>query len=100
VDSLGQITPALISSPLVAKKHRDLWQVPLHWLRDRGRIGEIGVKCNGCGHKGSWPIGEMMQEHGPRTLVSDLWKRWRCSECESREVVPFSVRRLDTPARS
>jgi len=28
---------------------RDLWQVPLIWLRDRGRIGEIGVKCNGCG---------------------------------------------------
>jgi hypothetical protein len=39
----------------------------------------------------------MMQEHGPRTLVSDLWKRWRCAECGSREVVPFSIARLKEP---
>jgi rubredoxin len=78
----------------MAEKPRELWQVPLHWLRDRGRIGEIGVKCNGCGHKHSWPIGEMMQEHGPRALVSDLWNRWRCPSCGSRNVVPFSIAQL------
>jgi hypothetical protein len=77
----------------MAKKPRELWQVPLHWLRDRGRIESVGVQCNGCGHKRSWPITEMMQEHGPRALVSDLWKRWRCAECGSQNVVPFSVRR-------
>jgi len=56
----------------MAEKTSHFWQVPLFWLRDRGRIGEIGVKCNGCGHERSWPVGDMMQEHGPRTLVSDL----------------------------
>jgi rubredoxin len=81
----------------MTKKSRELWRVPLVWLRDRGRIESVGVKCSGCGHKGSWPIGEMMQEHGPRTLVSDLWKRWRCAECGSREVVPFSIARLKEP---
>jgi len=59
----------------MAEKPRDLWQVPHHWLRDRRLIGEIGVKCNGCGHSHSWPIGELMQEHGPHTLVSDLWRQ-------------------------
>ena len=78
----------------MAEKPQDLWQVPLYWLRDRGRIGEIGVKCNGCGHKHSWPIGELIQRYEPQTLVSNLWKRWRCSECGSRNVVPFSVGKL------
>jgi hypothetical protein len=75
----------------------ELWQVPLYWLRDRGQIGEIGVKCNGCGHKRSWPIAELIRRYEPTTLVSDLWKRWRCAECGSREVVPFSIARLKEP---
>ena len=28
----------------MAEKPRDLWQVPLVWLRDRRRLGEVGVK--------------------------------------------------------
>jgi hypothetical protein len=40
---------------------------------------------------------EMIQEHGPRSLVADLWKRWRCAECGLREVVPFSIARLKEP---
>jgi DNA-directed RNA polymerase subunit RPC12/RpoP len=79
----------------MTEKPLELWQVPLHWLRDRGRIESVGIKCNGCGHKDSWPIGEMMQEHGPRTLVSDLWKRWRCAKCGSRQVLPFSIKQRD-----
>jgi hypothetical protein len=79
----------------MAQQPSELWQVPLHWLRDRGRVESVGVKCNGRGHKGSWPISEMMQEHGPQTLVSDLWKPWRCYECGSREIVPIA--RLKEP---
>jgi hypothetical protein len=81
----------------MAEKPRDIWQVPLHWLRNRGRIGEIGVKCNGCGRKRSWPIAEMMQEHGPNKLISELWQRWHCAECGSKDVMPFSVSRLRDP---
>jgi hypothetical protein len=63
------------------------WLLAGEWLRSVSN-------AMGCGHKRSWPIGEMMQEHGPRTLVSDLWKRWRCAECGSWEVVPFLIARL------
>jgi hypothetical protein len=31
----------------MAEKPRKLWQVPLFWLRDRGRIEALGVQCNG-----------------------------------------------------
>jgi hypothetical protein len=54
---------------------------PLIWLRDRRRIGSIGVVCNGCGHRRSWPIAELIQRDEPQMLVSDLWKRWWCSRC-------------------
>jgi hypothetical protein len=81
----------------MAEKSRELWQVPLHWLRDRRRIASIGVQCNSCGHKRSWPIGELIRRCGPDHLVSDLWKRWHCSECGSREVVPFSTVQLKEP---
>ena len=81
----------------MVETRRDLWQVPLYWLRDRRKVGEIGVKCNGCGHKHSWLIGELIRRCGPDMLVSDLWKRWRCSECGSRDVVPFSIARLREP---
>ena len=77
----------------VSGKPPELWQVPLFWLRDRGRIGSVGVRCNACGHSKSWPIAELISRYGPQTLVSDLWRRWRCSRCGSRDVVPFSVGR-------
>ena len=78
----------------MAEKSRDSWHVALYWLRDRRRVASLGVQCNGCGHKHFWPIGELMQEYGPYTLVSNLWQRWRCAECGSLKVVPSSVSRL------
>jgi hypothetical protein len=69
----------------------ELWHVPLVWLRDRGRIGSVGVRCNACDHSRSWPIDELISRYDPRTLVSALWPRWRCSKCGSQDVVLFPV---------
>jgi len=73
------------------RKSPELRQVPLVWLRDRRRVASIGVRCNGCGHKHIWPIAEPIRRYEPQTLMSDLWKRWRCLKCGSRNVVPFAV---------
>jgi len=36
------------------REKREQWQVAVVWLRGRGWIGHVGVKCNGRGHQRSW----------------------------------------------
>jgi hypothetical protein len=67
--------------------------VSLASLRDHRKIAIIGARCNVCGHRRSWPIEDLIERHQPWTLASDLWKRWQCSKCGSRDVLPFGVGR-------
>src|SRR5690348_10093414 len=84
----------------MAKKPREVWQVPLFWLRDRGRIESVGVHCNGCGHKRFWPIGEMMQEQRGASVSADaaaaMAARWATRR--PRVYRPQSDRLLEPPA--
>ena len=73
----------------MAEKSYEAWEVSLASLHDYRKIATIGVHCNGCGHDHTWPIEELVARHKPWALVSDLWKRWRCSKCGSRDVLPL-----------
>ena len=77
----------------MAERSREIWQVSLALLQDHRKIGTIGVRCEGCGHRHTWPIEDLIERHKPWTLVSDLWMRWRCSKCGSRNVPPFGIGR-------
>jgi hypothetical protein len=75
------------------EKSREAWEVSLASLQDHRKIATIGVRCEGCGHRHTWPIEDLIERHKPWTLVPDLWKRWRCSKCGSRDVLPFAIGR-------
>ena len=77
----------------MVEKSREAWEVSLASLQDHRKIVTIGVHCNGSGHRHTWPIEDLIERHKPWTLVSDLWKRWRCSKCGSRGVLPFGIGR-------
>ena len=77
----------------MSEKSREAWEVSLASLQDHRKIATIGVCCEGCGHRHAWPIEELIERHKPWTLVSDLWKRWRCSKCGSQNVQPFAIGR-------
>src|SRR5262249_30488509 len=57
------------------------------------KIGDVGAQCNGCSHKHRWPINEFIAQHQPWTTVVELARRWKCSRCGSRDVVPFAIGR-------
>ena len=56
------------------EKSREIWEVSLASLQDHRKIGTVGVRCNACAHRHSWPIEELIARHKPWVLVSDLWK--------------------------
>ena len=64
----------------MVEKSREIWEVSLASLQDHRKIATIGVRCNACAHRHSWPIEELIARHKPWALASDLWKRWRCSK--------------------
>jgi hypothetical protein len=75
------------------EKSREAWDVSLAFLQARRNIAAIGAHCNGCGHKRRWPIEELITQHQPWTTVVEVARRWRCSRCGSRDVVPFAIGR-------
>jgi len=77
----------------MAEKSYEAWKVSLASFQDNRKIGTIGVRCDGCWNKHTWPLDELVARHKPWTLVSDLWKRWRCSKCGSRDVMPYAIGR-------
>jgi hypothetical protein len=84
----------------VLKTYASLSQILISWClvlwtfrSESERRAHRGVRCNACAHRHSWPIEELIARHKPWALVSDLWKRWRCSKCGSRDVLPFAIGR-------
>jgi hypothetical protein len=75
------------------EKHSEVWEVSLAFLQDRRKIATLGAHCNGCGHKHPWAIEALIDQHKPWTTVVELAKRWKCSKCGSRDVVPFAIGR-------
>jgi hypothetical protein len=73
------------------EKSREVWDISLTFLQDHRKIATIGAHCSG--HKHRWPIEELIAQHKPWTTVVDLAKRWKCSMCGSRDVVPFATGR-------
>ena len=63
-------------------------------------MATIGAHCNGCGHKRRWSIEELVDQPKPCTTVAKLQRRWRCSKCGSRDVVPFANRALAAADRA
>jgi hypothetical protein len=51
--------------PAMPEKSREAWEVSLASLQDHRKIATIGVSCNGCGHKHSWPIEDLIERHKP-----------------------------------
>ena len=81
-----------LSGPMQSMS-REAWEVSLAFLQDRRNIATIGAHCNGCGHKHRWPIEELIAQHRPWTTVIELARRWKCSKCGSRDVVPLAIGR-------
>ena len=77
----------------MSEKSSEAWEVSLAFLQDHRKIATIGAICNGCGHKHRWPIENLITQHKPWTTVVDLARRWKCSKCGSREVLPFAIGR-------
>jgi hypothetical protein len=75
------------------EKSREAWEISLAFLQDRRKIATIGVQCRACDHKHRWPIDELIAEYKPWTTVAELRRRWRCSKCGSRDVIPFAIGR-------
>jgi hypothetical protein len=75
------------------EKHSEAWKVSLASLQDHRKIATVGAHCNGCGHKYRWPIEDLIAQHKPWTTVVELARRWKCSRCGSRDVVPFAIGR-------
>ena len=73
------------------EKSRETWEVSLAALQQPRRVATLGAHCNGCGHKHRWPIEELVVQHKPWTTVVELARRWKCSRCGSRDVVPFAI---------
>jgi hypothetical protein len=79
--------------PAMTGKSLEAWQVSLAFLQDNRKVMTIGAHCNGCGHKRRWPIEELIAQHKPWTTVAELARRWQCSKCGSRDVLPFAIGR-------
>jgi len=77
----------------MSEKADDAWDVSLASLQHHRKAATIGAKCNGCGHKRRWAIEELIAEHKPWTTVAELRRRWMCSKCGSRDVLPFAIGR-------
>jgi hypothetical protein len=75
------------------ERHSEAWEVSLVFLQGHRKIATIGAHCNGCGHKHRWTIEELIAQHQPWTTVVELARRWKCSKCSSRDVVPFAIGR-------
>jgi hypothetical protein len=75
------------------EKRSEAWEVSLALFQHHRNIATIGAHCNGCGHKHRWPIEELIVQHKPWTTVVELARRWNCSRCGSRDVVPFAIGR-------
>ena len=75
------------------EKHSEAWEVSLAFLQSHRKIATLGAHCNSCGHKHRWPIEELIAQHKPWTTVVELTRRWKCSRCGSRDVVPFAIGR-------
>jgi hypothetical protein len=75
------------------EKSREAWEISLAFLQDRRKIATIGAHCNGCGHKHRLSIEDLIAQHKPWTTVVELGRRWKCSRCGWRDVVPFAVGR-------
>jgi hypothetical protein len=68
-------------------------EVSLASLQDHCKIATVVLHCNGCGHRHCWQIEALIVQHKPWTTVIELARRWRCSKCGSRDVVPFAIGR-------
>jgi hypothetical protein len=77
----------------MAEKSREAWEVALAFLHGHRKIATIGAHCNGCGRKHRWPIEDLIAQHQPWTTVVALARRWKCSKCGSRDVVPYAIGR-------
>lgn len=74
-----------------------IWRFPLGWLRDKGDIGRVGVRCNFCQHKADWPIDEMIERYGASTWLSEIWRRWRCAACGKKDCTPYTIGKMGSP---
>jgi hypothetical protein len=75
------------------EKSREAWEVSLAFLQDHRKVATIGVQCRACDHKRRWPIEELIAEYKPWTTVAELRRRWKCSKCGARDVIPFAIGR-------
>ena len=75
------------------EKHSEAWEVSFAFLQDHRKVATIGAHCNGCDLEHRWAIDELIADHKPSTTVAWLARRWKCSKCRSRDVVPLAIGR-------
>ena len=91
---MGKSPPLAATTPRMDEMHSEALGISLAFLQSHRKIATIGAHCNGCGHKHRWPIEDLIAQHKPwTTTVVELARRWRCSKCGSRDVVPFAIGR-------
>jgi hypothetical protein len=75
------------------EKSRETWDVSLAALQQHRKVATIGARCRRCDHEHRWAIDDLIADHKPWTTVAWLARRWKCSKCGSRDVVPFAIGR-------
>jgi hypothetical protein len=45
------------------EKSREAWEVSLAFLQDHRKIATVGVHCNGCAHRGRWPVEDLIAQY-------------------------------------
>ena len=75
------------------EKSRETWDVSLAALQQHRKMAAIGARCTRCDHEHRWATNELIADRKLWTTVAWLARRWKCSKCGSRDVLPFAIGR-------